>query len=276
MLPLSHHCTLAWAWTTTRPPLSSVLWRAFGCVRITFNSYNRFAALFQQASSGRLVRPLKENQSPTFTTFKWINLQSDPESNEIGLFGGRRFIKQMAKKFMRSISVGRLDSLIWLCFYTKEASVPIPTRSRLLYEITWILYQLCHLGPITWADDEQDTHTQLQPVEEEEYTLHSSSVYSWRRPGWFCSESNFKYDHFATKNTNWGAVIAAPADLNNAQLCHRFLVAGSHSEEQCPKGQACRLKSGITGSTVMYDTLLFLAAIRRLWQFNTSEKWTQP
>lgn len=72
-----------------------------------------------------------------------------------------------------------------------------------------------------------------------------------------CLESNFKNDHFATKNTNWGAVIAAPADLNNAQLCHWFLVPGSRSEEQRPKGQACRLKSGITGSVVMYDTSLF-------------------
>lgn len=145
---------------------------------------------------------------------------------------------------MRSISVGRLDSLIWLCFL-HEGSV-CTTRSRLLYEITWILYQLCHLGPITWATDEQDTHThtQLQPVEGEEYTLHSSCVYSLHRPGRMCSESNFKYDHFATKNTNWGAVIAAPADLNNAQLCHWILVAGSHSEERRPKGQACRLFLG--------------------------------
>lgn len=178
---------------------------------------------------------------------------------------------------MRSISVGRRDSLIWLCFLHEGSVCTDPNQKP---PVVWNYMDFISALPSGsyylsrwWT---RHTHTQLQPVEEEEYTLHSSSVYSLRRPGWFCSESNFKYDHFATKNTNWGAVIAAPADLINTQLCHWFLVAGSHSEEQCPKGQACRLKSGITGSTVMYDTLLFLAAIRRLWQFNTSEKWTQP
>lgn len=32
----------------------------------------------------------------------------------------------------------------------------------MLYEITWILYQLCHLGPITWATDEQGGHSYRQ------------------------------------------------------------------------------------------------------------------
>lgn len=150
---------------------------------------------------------------------------------------------------MRSISAGRLDRLIWLCFLHEGSVCTDPNQKS---PVVWNYMDFISALPSgsyylsNWwtRHRHRHTHTQLQPVEEEEHTLHSSCVYSLHRLGWMCSESNFKSDHFATKNTNWGAVRAAPADLNNAQLCQWFLVAGSHSEEQHPKGQACRLFLG--------------------------------
>lgn len=219
-----------------------MLWRSCGCVGITFNSYNRFAALFQQTSSGLLVRPSKENRS-LFTPFTW-NLQSDPETNEIGLFGGVLLSKWQKKVYEEHLR-GETGQPYLAVFFTR--------RKRLYNQkspVIWNYMDFISALPSgsyylsNWWTRHTHTHTQLQPVEGEEYTLHSSCVYSLHRPGRMCSESNFKYDHFATKNTNWGAVIAAPADLNNAQLCHWILVAGSHSEERRPKGQACRLFLG--------------------------------
>lgn len=43
-----------------------------------------------------------------------------------------------------------------------------------MYEITWILYQLCHLGPITWAT-EQDGHSCMQW--KERTTFYTAAVF---------------------------------------------------------------------------------------------------
>lgn len=249
-----------------------------GWARIRLNSYNRFAALFQQTSSGRLVRPSKENWSPAFTTFKWINLLSDLESNEISLLGGGGLFSN-GKKFLRSISARRLDSLICSCvFYTMEASVPIPTRSRLLYEITWILYQLCHLGPITWATDEQHTHTHTHSYSQwgKRSTLYTAVVFILYTGRAECAQIlNMIILQQRTPNGELLWLLLLISTMHSCVIGSWLLGAVQRSSVLKAKVSSVHCP-WITGSMVMYDTLLFLATIRRLWQFNICEIWTQP
>lgn len=159
--------------------------------------------------------------------------------------------------------------------------------SCLLYEITWILYQLCHLGPITWATDEQDGHGSRQ--RKERTTLYTAAVFILRTGPVPCSQNppdlilNVMMSLWRTLLSAWATVkaaasAAAAADVNNAQSCCWLLIVIQRNSCVTAKSVICfmdktkwiRRESQAARWCMTHRSLW--PCSHRLWQFNISEK----
>lgn len=193
---------------------------------------------------------------------------------------------------MRSISVGRLDSLIWLgfffFFYRMGASARTLTRSLEL-PVVWNYMDFISALPSGsyYLSNWWTRRTRFQAAEGEDNTLHSSCFdSSYRACSMFseCYRSGFKRDDVAVKNTavrlsNCGTVKAAAAEyVNNAQSCCWLLIVIQRNSCVTAKSVICfmdktkwnRRESQAARWCMTHRS--FWPCSHRLWQFNISEK----